>query len=429
MPNPYHNHLGEFCAKEDMQASIRMLTETGQIDKALQLTAELKTIEEAASKKAFFKDPAVNNAILQERVDNLVRVSTYLSSETSKSVLSCERELNEVEDKDLPKIIAILEAEREVWQETALTPIIEAEEKIKEEFQKITGFKDGYKLNSERKYARLQAESASHKVFNAIKEEAVANGIPENYARYFVASSKTKMGYADDYLVNGGGRVKRPDDMTPLDFKNFPTSMRNKEFKEKYLKALENVSKNPDMQEAMKEVNAHALKLNDLNSKAAEVSKTTDNALDRTRNIVNVRNKVQTYDSLISGVKGLIDWRKNLRNSGVKTKRITPFNVAGLTGANVSRDSDGKVNNMWAVNNRNGTLKPDRIIAVQQSAGSRGNSYVLVGESGEKYHDFTHYHSRRADRTTAQIIIDDTVKVTNPLTDDVRFVDSIDSGD
>lgn len=430
MPNPYHNHLGEFCSKDDMKASIVMLTKSGQQEKALQLTSEFKAIQEAENKRDFFKNSDVNNIVIIESTKSLLASFPRASENPHNDVQYCGRILENVDDKDLPKVVEALEAEKAVWEEAALQPALEKEQEEKQNFKEKTGYESVFALNQAIRSEMISAESSSHEIFAQIRQAAQEEGIPEGQARYYTNSSKTKMGYADDYRLSSGALIKRPENkIQELNLANFPKSIKDKEMKEKFSKALEKVLDDPANVEKIEKINKHATTFNSLTA-TAENMPSTKNVLDKAREIAFASATVQKYSALIEGVKGLQDWRKTLRASGVKTTRITPVRAGVLDGSRISVDGKGKVKNLWAVNSTNGSPTVDKIIAVKKNDFSYfGESYLLVGESGKTYNETTHYHSYKRENTAAQIIVDDTVPLTKTLDNNIRFNMTIDSGD
>lgn len=429
MPNPYHNHVGEFCSKEGMQTSIKMLTETGQLDRALQLTSEFKTIEDTASKKAFFSTSQASQVIVGESVDNLVRSSTYrLYQEKDHAVAHCGLLLENVSDKDLTAVVKKLESEQEVWTEVVLNPALDAEETRSQDFKTKTGHGSYSELNQERNAALVDAEVASRQIFNKIKEEAIAQGVPANYAQYFVKSTQTRMGYTDSYYLTASTKVERASELAPVDFKSFPVNIKDKDIKEKYVQALEKVTSAPENQAKIAKINATVEKYNTLNS-ALKEAPTPIGGVEKARKLVEARTRVEAYSRLIESVQGLQVWRQKLRTAGVKTNRITPVSVSTLNGSQVKVDNKGVVKNMWAVNkNTSGESSVDRIVGVKANE-SYTDSHLLLGESGRSYNSLTHYHSYSSTKTDSQIIIDDTVKGSKTLDGKVNFSASYDSGD
>jgi hypothetical protein len=180
-------------------------------------------------------------------------------------------------------------------------------------------------------------------------------------------------------------------------------------------------------QEKLDDYNSQARKLSALKATERKVDMTSE--LHRSSELGKAKATAQAYESIRQGIQTHRTWRQNVRAAGVTSETMKIRQVSSITGNDLTVDETGKVNNAWIVKTPTDGGSP-KVIRIVDVAPASDHGNLLVGEDGNTYRHFTHYHSYTKSVTDHDMIIDPKVSGTkNPAWDGAFFSSSVDSGD
>lgn len=405
MPNPYHDETGRFCSAGEMSAAISRLVGQGKWEEAQTLEQEYNQLTKTAANPGFDETAVARNeeltriSALGERREltdpaNIIHTETWSDEEIDNQIALAGKRKEDLEKENVE----------------LTSHVEEVINKFKEEFQTTQTPSAAYMKS-------FAIKNRGEEILRNAFEKAREAGVPSSFARYYVYDRVAPALGIKDGTDYRGRPIFAKKELTPFSAASLP-KVKELDRREKLAAVFTALQNDEQVQSYDNDVTFLKPLLARAEKDSTEVSSATRKISDNEKNIAN---QTRTQE-ILSTVK---QWRGSLSSAGLSAN--SKIVTAGGSGSKLTVNKNGEINNAWGYNKG----KLDKIVGVEKLGYPEGAAQ-LIGESGSKYYNLTHYHSFKRFDTTSHVVVDPTVAGENYQTTQlsaVSFSYIIDSGD